>query len=631
MSEEHLEGTNDTRVMLRIMATSDVHATLLDYDYAKDRATRLGSLARAATVIEAARAECGATLVVDNGDFLQGAAIADPDHDEGVGVVNPVIAAMNAVKYDVVGLGNHEFNVPPQQLRRALLAAEFEVLCANLRLSRAVDSKVYAGLWKAKTIVPQKVRAPNGDEHEIQVGFFSVLPPQVVEWDKLRIQGRLLAEDMMLVALRQIADLQQAGADVIVALVHSGIAEGASQQSPESGALQIAALDGVDAVIGGHVHSVFPGESFAASVAVDPEAGTLHAVPAVMTGVYATHVGQIDLTLQQSEGRWSVCDQQVSIHDLTENGEAEPPEEAINVCAAVAEGHAKTLKRMRSKIGEVIAPVTSYFSMVRDDCASRLVAEAKLAFVREALRGSGLEHTPLLASVAPLKCGGRAGPFHYVDVPPGDVSTRVIADMQPYSNHISVVKLKGRDVAEWLEKGCAVYNQLVPGIDGQFLHDIDAPTYNREAIYGLSYLVDLSQPARYAMDGTLINPKARRVIDLAWRGIQIAPEQDFLLATNDYRGGGGGNFPVAAGAQVVPIPAARVRDVLADHIAATSGRRDPLADTWRLRPLADVTAFFDTGPGAAAYSEYAKLPARSVGKVAGGFERYALDLGKLQR
>ncbi len=209
------------------------------------------------------------------------------------------------------------------------------------------------------------------------------------------------------------------------------------------------------------------------------------------------------------------------------------------------------------------------------------------------------------------------------------MSARVIADMQPYSNHVNVVQASGRDVVEWLEKGCAVYNQLFAGGTGQFLHDRDAPTYNREAIYGLSYAVDLSQPARYAVDGSLINPQARRVSNICRHGVQIAPEQEFLLVTNDYRGGGGGNFPGAGQGRVVEIAPARVRDVLAQHIAETSGVRDAKLETWHLHKMPGVKAMFDTGPGALGYFDISGLPMRSLGVVDGGFVRYELDMARL--
>ncbi|MBO6897833.1 MAG: bifunctional 2',3'-cyclic-nucleotide 2'-phosphodiesterase/3'-nucleotidase [Shimia sp.] len=627
MSHARPKGSGKARVALRIMATSDVHATLLDYDYSKDKATALGSLARAATVIEEARVDGPTTLVFDNGDFLEGAAIADPhEGGAGVGVDNPVVAAMNRLGYDAIGLGNHEFNLPAEHVQAALQALEAPILCANLHLSRRQDAAVYANLWQSHVVLTRSLMDQHGRMHDLRIGVFSVLPPQVVAWDAMRIAGRLVAEDILSAARRQVADLRSQGVNVVVALAHTGIGELDRAEETENVAAPLAGLLGVDAVVAGHVHRVFPSPSFGVTDTIDPVRGTLHGTPVVMPGRYANHVGQIDLSLQPDDQGWQVVEHEVQVHELS--GETAPVE-SPTIVSAVEDAHQHTLRYMRRTIGALTEPVTSYFSMVKDDCASRLVAEAKLAFARSVLAGSGLEAMPLIASIAPLKCGGRAGPGHYVDVAPGEVSARVVADMQPYSNHVSIIQTCGRDVVEWLEKGCAVYNQLFAGEQEQFLYDRDALTYNREAIYGLSYTVDLSQPARYGMDGSLINPQARRVGNICWRGVQIAPEQEFLLVTNDYRGGGGGNFPAVAQGHVVEIAPARVRDVLAQHIAETSGRRDEALATWRLQAIPGVKALFDTGPGAVKYVDLVTLPLRHLGEVDGGFARFELDMGQL--
>ncbi|CUH52401.1 bifunctional 2',3'-cyclic-nucleotide 2'-phosphodiesterase/3'-nucleotidase [Shimia marina] len=629
-----MPGQNDDpvdvrRVQVRVLATSDIHATLLDYDYTKDRATAFGSLARVASRVKALRSQSVATLLFDNGDFLQGAAIADGvSEDRDTVKVSPVIQAMNHLKYDAVGLGNHEFNIPASELRSALGQARFPVLCANLHASAAAGHEVYEGLWHATSLLSREVSDQLGETHILKIGVVSVLPPQVVAWDKLRIQGRLIAEDMTSAVRKNVADLKERGADVVVALAHTGVSEVDGHGSAENAGLRIAGVDGVDAVVCGHVHRVFPSAQYGMFDEVDPHAGTLSGTPAVMPGAHGSHLGQIDLTLHQTPDGWRVTGSQVEVHGLNGDTEMQPVEDPL-FQAVIAKAHKATLARMRRGVGALLEPATSYFAMVKDDCASRLVAEAKIAYVQEALSGTRLSRVPILASVAPLKCGGRGGPAHYVDVAAGEVSVRAVSDMQPYSNHISVVEVAGRDVVEWLEKACSLYNQLRPEELSQSLFDSDAATYNREAIYGLSYTVDLSKPARYASDGSLINPQSRRISNVSLKGIQISPDQAFLLVTNDYRGGGGGNFLSLDQAKEINVPPIRVRDVLTRHIARTSGRQNRALETWRFKPLAQTAAVFETGPGAAAYLEDAGLPLVFLGPGERGFDRYRMDFAAL--
>ncbi len=635
------DSEQQTGTWLRLLATSDVHAELLDYDYSKDHATQSGSLARLATLIHDARQQAAATLLFDNGDFLQGAAIADPADAHRVGGVNPVIAAMNQMGYDAVGLGNHEFNLEAARLSLALRQAEFPILCANLHLNPAVNAAAYEGLWKPREVLRVDLGVVDGQASSVVVGVFSVLPPQVVDWDKLRLAGRLEAEDMVMTAQREVAALRAAGADVVVALAHTGIStnaqdadgEAVSAQQAENVAGEVAAMAGVDAVICGHIHKVFPGPGFAGRPEVEPEKGAISGTAVVMPGAQGSHLGQIDLHLKQQDGRWRVVAHKTRVIAASADARADSGQpivaEDASVAAVVQPAHVATMARMRRAIGTVDTPITSYFSMVKDDRAERVVAEAKLAYVAQVVAGTPLADMPLLASVAPLKCGGRAGASHYVDIAQGAVSTRAVADMQPFSNHLSVVQMRGAEVLEWLEKGVSIYNQMRPDAAAQFLFDRDTPTYNREAVYGLAYDVDLAQPARYAADGRRVDAHARRVINATWQGQAVAADHAFLLVTNDYRGGGGGHFPMLGAERVLDLPTARLRDVVADYVSGALPSPPQALPSWRLRALPDVAALFDTSAKAAPYLAATGLPITPVGAVDNGFVRYQLNMAAL--
>lgn len=633
------ESDKKTETWLRLLATSDVHAELLDYDYSKDRATDNGSLGRLATLIHTARAGAAATVLLDNGDFLQGAAIADPADSHHVGGINPVIAAMNLMGYDAVGLGNHEFNLEAQRLSLALRQAKFPILCANLHLNPAVNSAAYEGLWRPHILLNVDLCTGDAPSARVMVGVFSVLPPQVIEWDSLRLAGRLEAEGMVSSAKREVAALRAAGAEVIVGLAHTGIATYAPETEVEveveAGAWEenvagdVAALDGVDAVISGHIHKVFPGPGFGEHPELEPAKGTIFGTPVVMPGALGSHLGQIDLHLQHQGGRWRVVAHKTQVIAASAHGTESIVAEDPEMAAVVQPAHVATLARMRRAIGTVDTPITSYFSMAKDERAERIVAEAKVAYVARIVAGTPLADIPLLASVAPLKCGGRAGASHYVDIAQGAVSARAVADIQPFSNHLSVVQMRGADVLEWLEKGVSVYNQLFPNVPEQFLFDRDTPTYNREAVYGLSYDVDLMQPARYAADGTCINPHARRVTNAKWRGYSVTADHPYLVVTNDYRGGGGGHFPMLGAERVLDLPTARLRDVVTDYISGQLGPRPNGLSSWRLRALPEVSAQFDTSAKAAPYLVATGLPLTPVGDVDNGFARYRLNMAAL--
>ena len=137
------------------------------------------------------------------------------------------------------------------------------------------------------------------------IGF---VPPQIVQWDKAHLDGKATTIDIVDAAKKHVPDLKKAGADIVVALCHSGIAGGERKGGEENAALHLAKVDGIDVILTGHQHFTFPGgKEFANIPGVDVKAGTLHGKPAVMAGFWGSHLGLIDLDLTKErqclEGR----------------------------------------------------------------------------------------------------------------------------------------------------------------------------------------------------------------------------------------------------------------------------------------------------------------------------------------
>ena len=101
-------------VHLRLLETTDIHVHVFPYDYYRDREDHQVGLAKIATIVDAIRAEAPNTMLLDNGDFLQGNPMGDyMAYQRGLadGDVHPIIAAMNAMDFDAATIGNHEFRV----------------------------------------------------------------------------------------------------------------------------------------------------------------------------------------------------------------------------------------------------------------------------------------------------------------------------------------------------------------------------------------------------------------------------------------------------------------------------------------------------------------------------------------
>ena len=296
------------RIRLRLLATSDVHAAILPYDYSAGKVSGCYGLARAANLIARARKEVGGQcLLLDNGDFLQGSPLSDLHDATDPDTPHPVITTMNKLGYDAASLGNHEFNFGLDPLLKTLGQVEFPVICANALTHRGATVAEDETLLPPAVLIKRQVTDENGDPHELKIGILGVLPPQITAWDKFHLGQEVSARDMVETVAARVPMLRAQGADLVVLLAHTGIDRGPRQAGMENAALSLAQVPGIDAIIAGHSHEVFPcpGAVHPAQ-GVDHASGTFHGVPAVMPGFRASHVGVIDLQLTPNGSGWQV-------------------------------------------------------------------------------------------------------------------------------------------------------------------------------------------------------------------------------------------------------------------------------------------------------------------------------------
>ena len=286
---------------LRILSTTDLHCHVRPYDYYADKPTDTVGLSRTASIIEAIRAEATNTLLVDNGDYLQGNPMGDYiAYKRGMkeGDVHPVIAGMNTLAYEAGTLGNHEFNYGVEFLDLVNAGATFPIVCANFAKALGASPRDDDLHLDPYVILSRTITDGAGEPHAIKIGLIGFVPPQIMLWDRGHLDGRFQARDILEAARAWVPEMREAGADVVVALSHSGIDASAEAAMAENASLQLAGIDGVDAVVTGHQHLVWPSEDFAGD-GIDLAKGTLAGKPAVMAGFWGSHMGLIDLMLQQ--------------------------------------------------------------------------------------------------------------------------------------------------------------------------------------------------------------------------------------------------------------------------------------------------------------------------------------------
>ncbi|MDC8756571.1 bifunctional 2',3'-cyclic-nucleotide 2'-phosphodiesterase/3'-nucleotidase [Janthinobacterium fluminis] len=636
---------------LALLETTDLHANVLGYDYYKLRPEPSIGIERTAALIAQARRQFANTLLFDNGDAIQGTALADYQ-----ALVQPlrcdqtlaIYKAMNALGVDGSGIGNHEFNYGLPFLNQ-VTGSQFQVdgvEAAKPRCAGPQFPQVLANVYSVKTgqplfapyhIIDKRVSATGPDgaplSATVRVGIIGFAPPAILAWDKRWLEGRVYTEGLRETAQKYVPEMRAKGADLVVAISHGGLDDSPYSPSMENGNFYLAQVPGVDAMLIGHSHQVFPDPASTVPQfnlpGVDKVKGTVHGVPTVMANLWGKHLGVIGLRLRFDGKAWAVekgltTVEARSIQSADKSFVAPDPA----IAALVAQEHAETIRYVQTPIGATDFRMSSYFADVGDVSAIEVVNQAQGAYLARYVRANlpQYAHLPVLSMSSPFKSGS-AGVGDYTDVKAGNVALNHAADLYLYPNSLYGVKLSGADLAAWLERAAERFNTIDPQRSApQELVNPAHPSYNFDAPTSadISYLIDVTQAP------------GRRIKDLRYRGRPVAAEQEFLVATNNYRASGGGNFPGLDGSKTVLASPDDNREVLIAYIAAAkhlTRAGNGSARSWRFAPVATKgPVVFHSAPGVLALAQAAGLDNVTLLQAddgAGkGFALYRVDLAK---
>lgn len=560
------------KVSLRILGTSDIHTNLANYNYFLDSESTEVGLANTATLIEEAQVEKPNNVLFDNGDLIQGTPLGSYKALEAKlqeGEVHPAVAALNTLGYDVATLGNHEFNYGLDYLDEVMDDADFTWVNANVK-----DAKTGKNYFTPYQIIEEEVVDADGQKHIINIGVTGIVPTQILGWDSIHLAGKVTVEEPLAALETIIPQMEEAGADVVVVLSHSGIGSDKVGANTENVGYQISQLDGVDALITGHSHANFPGD-YADLANVDTENGTINGVPTVMPGAYGSHLGVIDLELEKEGKEWVVTEGKGAIRSIEREGLL-PSNKVLD---AVKTPHKETIDYIRKAVGTTKAPINSYFALIEDTASIEIITQAQTWFIKDQIAGTAAADLPILSAGAPFKAGSRENASDYTNIEAGPLAIKNLADIYHYDNTIATVKVTGADVIEWLEMAAGVFATIDPSVTTeQNIIDAEARSYNFDVVDGVTYEIDVTSPAKYDRRGNLVEAAANRIKNVQFNGQAIDLEQEFLIIANNYRVGGsyGAKF-VKADQSNLTVYAHENRQAIIDYIISEK-TIDPKAD-----------------------------------------------------
>lgn len=508
---------------LIVVSTTDVHGHATGWDYLAGTAFP-GGLTRAATVVDSLRARYpGRVILLDAGDLIQGDPFATYFAQVAPRDPHSVLDVMGAMGYDAATPGDHDFNWGVPFMLRALRSASFPFVSGN----------VYSLPQDTLTFPPYTVVRRGG----VRVGITGFTTPGVMAWDRERVRGKARVARIGTAGPRILR--QMAGnADFTIVLLHSGM-DGASTYDttgvgPEdAGAMLAGGAIRPDLVIVGHRHGEF--------------------ADSVINGVHFVqpkHLGQslsvVHVTLTRSAGDWKTTRVRGELIAL---GQVPP---SVAVDRRLAPDHAAVRKWLTLPMGNVSADMPA--------TTARAEATAIANYINEVQRrraGTVLSATPIYD----LQAG----------YPAGEITIAEAVRLYPNENTLRGIRITGEQLKAYLEHSARYYRadaqgrvSLDPGMEGS---DFDV-------VSGAEYAIDLRLPA------------GNRIGGLSVQGRPVRPGDQYTLALNSYRQGGGGNYSMLAGAPVIYDRGESVRDLLIQDLRTRGvlNAQDFGARTWRLVP-----------------------------------------------
>ncbi|SDE53655.1 bifunctional metallophosphatase/5'-nucleotidase [Glycomyces harbinensis] len=546
------EAKSTKRYSFTVMGTTDLHGNVFNWDYFGDKtysdaAGNTRGLARISTLVEQVREEKGRrnTILIDAGDTIQGTPLAyyyarvDPIAADA-GPVHPMAQSMNELGYDAAALGNHEFNYGLDTLRKFESQLDFPLLGANV-----IDTETGRPAFPPYHMV----RLRNRCGKDVKVAILGLCTPGVTIWDKAIVEGVLEFPSLESEAAYWVPKLKEQGADVVIVSAHSGTS-GTSAYDTSTGlgienASKIVAetVPGIDAILVGHAHVEIPETRVAG-----PDGGEVVLSEPLCYGQRLT-LFDFDLVLER--GKWKV--ERVGASVLNSN----TVEEDERIVEILSDEHNEVVAYVNQVVGQAVADLDTAEARFKDEPIIDLITKVQEDVVTAALAGT--EH-------ADLPVVSQASPFSRTSlIPAGDVKIKDLSGLYIYDNTLVAKLLTGAQIRDYLEYSASYYVQTAADValDPEKITNAGGqPDYNYDYVSGFTYEIDIAKAV------------GSRVANLRYAGAEVADDARFVLAVNNYRANGGGNYPHVAAAEELWSESIEIRTRIIEWVTA-KGALDP--------------------------------------------------------
>ncbi len=519
-------GNPPGKVHLTLLGTTDLHGNIEPVDYYADRPANRG-LARIATLIRRVRSAERNLLLLDSGDTIQGTPLAYYFARKDTRKPNPTIAVMNALGYDAMATGNHEFNFGLGVLWKAKREARFPLLAANIRQEYKDDVKYFR---------PYIVKNVAG----VRVGIVGFITPGVPRWEIPAHYRGYQFEPIVDAARRVIPEVRKQ-ADLVVVVAHSGLERNPDtgepfnpDQVPGENAMYALAeqAPGIDLILFGHTHRELP-ETF------------VNGVLLAQAKNWGQSLARVDIEMEpDGQGHWRVSSKHSTTIPVTEAVPADP-----EVLKLAEPYHQATQKYLDSVVATCATALDGSTARYEDHPLVDLIHKVQMEYGRADV------------SLATMF-------YPQVRIPAGKVTVRQIAALYIYENTLYTVEMSGAQLKEALEHAASFFPAW-PFPPGQTPR---LPGYSADSAEGVSYVLDLTQPV------------GQRIRELTYKGKRLDPAAKLRVAVNNYRYTGGGRYDVLKGLPVAYRSPQEVRELIIEYVSRTGVIPATADGNWRIEP-----------------------------------------------
>lgn len=517
-------------LQVTVMTTTDVHGYVMPWDYNTDSADPQYSMLKAASLVDSIRSSDTHTLLLDAGDWLQGNPFAEYfAKTDTTGAQYPFLTVADAMQYDAIVLGNHEFNFGLEYLNRQTGMTETPILGGNI-YRHGTTEPAYG---------PYIIREFDG----VKIAVIGLTTPGSAVWDRMNVEGVLDFGDGVEAAARYVEEVRNAGADAVILLGHSGLS-GTTSYSVDSlgmenfGRAVAESVPGIDLLVLGHTHRVTEAEFI-----TGPDG---RHVGVIQAGRWASHLGTAKLNFyRQDDGEFRT--------------EVEPS-------YALPVVNTPVKQELEDMISEQHQAVRSYITA--DVAQTPDVWVARDARLEDTPVIDLIQHVQLRETGAMLSSSAAFNTS--LTFGPGGITRGNLASLYPYENTLFVLELTGAQLREYLEYTSRYYSGVQ---DGNPVVADGWPGYNFDMVAGADYVTDITRPA------------GERITSLTINGENVTDDQLITLAVNSYRAQGGGGYSMLAGARVVQEINRSVRSMIEDFLSEQDTiRHEGVYDrNWTLR------------------------------------------------